>query len=47
MNRDEQAVQNLISCFKTLQSAISATPKLIQDFKRAKQDGEAQLSFHG
>jgi hypothetical protein len=58
MCKDEQAIQDLISCFKefdcfpfdpaspalrTLQSAISATPELIQDFKKAKQDGEAQL----
>jgi len=31
------------SALRTLQSAIPATPKLIQDFKKAKQDGEAQL----
>ena len=58
--RDEQAVQDLISCFKefdcfpfdpaspalrTLQSAIPATPELIQDFKKAKQDGETQLKI--
>jgi hypothetical protein len=53
MCKDEQAVQDLISCFKefdcfpfdprTLQSAIPATPELIRDFKKAKQDGETQL----
>ena len=58
MSRDEQALQDLISCVKGfdcfpfdpaspalqyLQSAIPATPELIQDFKKAKQDGEAQL----
>ena len=58
MSRDEQAIQDLISCFKefdcfsfdpasptlqTLQSVIPATPELIQDFKKAKQVGEAQL----
>ena len=58
MCRDEQAVQDLISCFKefdcfpfdpaspalqTLQSAIPATPELIRDFKKAKQDGGTQL----
>ena len=54
-NSDEQAIQDLLSCFKeynclpfnpasqTLQSAIPAMPELIQDFKKAKQDGEAQL----
>ena len=55
MSRDEQAMQDLILCFKefdcfpasptlrTLQSTIPATPELIQDFKKAKQDGKAQL----
>ena len=58
MCRDEQTVQDLISCFKefdcfpfdpaspalrTLQSAIPATPELIRDFKKAKQDRETQL----
>jgi hypothetical protein len=58
MWRDEQAVQDLTSCFKeldsfpldpaspalrTLQSAIPATPELIRDFKKAKQDGETRL----
>jgi len=57
MSRDEQAIQDLISCFKEfdcfpfdpaspilqLQSAIPATLELIQDFKKAKQYGEAQL----
>ena len=53
----EQAIQDLISCFKefdcfpfdpasptlrTLQSTIPATP---QDFKKAKQDEEAQLKI--
>ena len=58
MNNNEQAIQDLLSCFKEfdclpfnpaspalqlLQSAIPATPELIQDFKKAKQDGETQL----
>ena len=60
MSRDEQAIQDLISCFKgfdcfpfdpvsptlrTLQSTIPATPELIQDSKKAKQDGEAKLKI--
>ena len=60
MHTDEQAVQDIISCFKefdcfpfdpasptlrTLQSAIPATPELIRDSKKAKQDGETQLKI--
>jgi len=60
MRKDEQAVQDLITCFnefdcfpfdpasptlRTLQLAIPATPELIQDFNKAKQDGETQLTI--
>ena len=50
----EQAIQDLISCFKefdcfpfdpaspTLRTLQSAIPATSQDFKKAKQDGEAQ-----